>query len=82
MVDWAPHPDEGDKVLWIFDGGTIPESAATSLALQASELSEAASWAAESLDRLMPPRLARRLHAALVAAEKRTTAYLERGTNS
>jgi 8-oxo-dGTP diphosphatase len=23
VVDWAPHPDEGDKVLWIFDGGTM-----------------------------------------------------------
>lgn len=79
VVDWAPHPDEGDKVLWIFDGGTMPESAAVSLRLQASELSEAAFWPAESLDDLMPTRLSRRLREALVSAGQNATAYLENG---
>src|SRR5918911_4936705 len=23
VVDWAPHPQEGDKLLFIFDGGTL-----------------------------------------------------------
>jgi 8-oxo-dGTP diphosphatase len=22
VVDWAPHPEEGDKVLFVFDGGS------------------------------------------------------------
>ncbi|GAA2510022.1 NUDIX hydrolase [Pilimelia columellifera] len=25
-VDWAPHPEEGDKLLFIFDGGTCPRT--------------------------------------------------------
>ena len=23
VVDWAPHPDEGDKILFVFDGGLL-----------------------------------------------------------
>ncbi len=23
VVDWAPHPDEGDKMLFVFDGGVL-----------------------------------------------------------
>jgi ADP-ribose pyrophosphatase YjhB (NUDIX family) len=79
VVDWAPHPNEGDKVLWIFNGGTMPQSSAESLNLQVSELSEAAFRATASLDDLMPDRLSRRLRAACIAAEEHTTLYLEQG---
>jgi hypothetical protein len=23
VADWAPHPDEGDKLLFVFDGGRL-----------------------------------------------------------
>src|SRR6201989_3012499 len=25
LVDWAPHPSEGDKLLFVFDGGTLAD---------------------------------------------------------
>src|SRR5258707_14543061 len=32
VVDWAPHPDEGDKVLFIFDGGELGDENVSSAA--------------------------------------------------
>ena len=26
VIDWAPHPDEGDKLLFVFDGGVLEPS--------------------------------------------------------
>lgn len=23
VIDWAPHPDEGDKLLFVYDGGVL-----------------------------------------------------------
>ena len=31
VVDWAPHPAEGDKLLFVFDGGTLTDSETASL---------------------------------------------------
>ena len=71
-------PDEGDKVLWIFDGGTM-ETALERLALEASEIAEARFWPTESFDSLMPERLARRLHLAVSALDSHLTLYAEHG---
>jgi 8-oxo-dGTP diphosphatase len=27
VVDWAPAPNEGDKILFVFDGGMLPDGA-------------------------------------------------------
>jgi 8-oxo-dGTP diphosphatase len=78
-VDWAPHPDEGDKVLWIFDGGTMETASLERLALEASEIAEARFWPTESFDSLMPERLARRLHLAVSALDSHLTLYAEHG---
>lgn len=79
VADWAPHPDEGDKLLLIFDGGTLTAAQLNGIRLQADEL---ASYAfhdpAEAVTSLIP-RLGRRVAAALEAHQARRTTYLERG---
>src|SRR6266702_2630058 len=37
-IDWAPHPDEGDKLLFIFDGGRLTQSLDEGVTLEAAEL--------------------------------------------
>lgn len=79
VVDWAPHPEQGDKVLFVFDGGRLTGERIAAIALPADEL---ASYeflpAAHAVERLIP-RLARRVRAALDAVADGTTRYLENG---
>ncbi|MGH3570378.1 MAG: NUDIX domain-containing protein [Pseudonocardiaceae bacterium] len=79
VADWAPHPDEGDKLLLIFDGGTLTPNQLDGIRLQADEL---ASYAfhdpAEAVTSLIP-RLGRRVAAAIDAHQAGRTTYLERG---
>lgn len=79
VADWAPHPDEGDKLLLVFDGGTLTVEHVDAIRLQADEL---ASYAfrdpAEALT-LLIPRLGRRVAAAIDAHQAGRTTYLERG---
>jgi ADP-ribose pyrophosphatase YjhB (NUDIX family) len=79
VVDWAPHPEHGDRVLFVFDGGVLTDPEIATIRLQAEEL---ASYVflppAEALDRLIP-RLERRMRAALRAREENRTVYLEHG---
>src|SRR5438270_14050650 len=35
VADWAPQPDEGDKLLFIFDGGTLTAEQLAAVRLQA-----------------------------------------------
>ena len=79
VADWAPHPDEGDKLLLIFDGGTLTADQLDRIRLQADEL---ASYAfhdpAEAVSSLIP-RLSRRVAAAIDAHQAGRTTYLECG---
>lgn len=38
VVDWAPHPDEGDKLLFIFDGGSLLDLDTGTLSIQRTEI--------------------------------------------
>jgi 8-oxo-dGTP diphosphatase len=38
VADWVPHPGEGDKLLLIFDGGTLTADQLDGIRLQADEL--------------------------------------------
>jgi ADP-ribose pyrophosphatase YjhB (NUDIX family) len=40
VVDWAPHPVEGDKLLFVFDGGVLPTEQLAAIDLQPDELAE------------------------------------------
>jgi 8-oxo-dGTP diphosphatase len=78
VVDWAPHPAQGDKLLFVFDGGMIAD--ASSLRPDDKEIAEAAFYAISDLGGRMPDRLARRLQlAAEAAASTSGNVYAEHG---
>jgi ADP-ribose pyrophosphatase YjhB (NUDIX family) len=80
-VDWAPHPDEGDKVLFIFDGGRLSPDLLGSIRFADGEIDEYTFASAADLDRLTIPRLARRLQATHAARGSGRPAYLEHGAS-
>lgn len=79
-VDWAPHPDEGDKLLFIFDGGSLTDEQLGAVGFRDGEVAEYTFAAPADIHQLSVPRLARRLHATLSAHAQRRPAYLENGT--
>ena len=79
VVDWAPHPDEGDKLLFVFDGGRLSKDQETTIRLQSEELDSYSFHPGTELNRRLIPRLARRLTAAIAAREAGRVAYLENG---
>ncbi|MET8121387.1 NUDIX hydrolase [Micromonospora sp. NPDC005291] len=78
-VDWAPRPDEGDKMLFVFDGGMLTSDQLASVAFRDGEIAEWAFVEDRQLDELTIPRLARRLRASMHARREARTAYLEEG---
>jgi 8-oxo-dGTP diphosphatase len=78
VVDWAPHPEEGDKLLFIFDGGVRRDSQSEELRLQVDEIAEVRFVFPSDIDQLLPERLNRRL---AIAANNTETAsiYAEHG---
>lgn len=79
VVDWAPNPGEGDKVLYLFDGGRLSADQRQKIALQADELRSYDFHPAEQLPELTIPRLVRRITAGIQARADGLTAYLEQG---
>ena len=79
VVDWAPSEGEGDKVLFVFDGGKFTRGSEDRLSLPGDELVTFDFQPPEAFDDLMPARLARRLHAAISARERGVVDYLEHG---
>ncbi|MFJ9843051.1 NUDIX domain-containing protein [Kitasatospora sp. NPDC101155] len=79
VADWAPHPTEGDKLLFVFDGGILPLNQLDRIAVDQVEISEHAFHSRDQLDSLLIPRLARRVHAACAARAHTGTVYLEHG---
>ncbi|MFH8219725.1 NUDIX domain-containing protein [Streptomyces sp. NPDC018057] len=78
-VDWAPNQGEGDKVLYLFDGGRLSVEHLEQIALQAEELRGYDFHNPDQVPRLTIPRLARRIAAAIQARANGLTAYLEHG---
>ncbi|MBK8075366.1 MAG: NUDIX hydrolase [Kineosporiaceae bacterium] len=79
VVDWAPHPDEGDKLLFVFDGGCLTSRDVSNLTLDPGEIAEARFHPPDSLAGLMPDRLVRRLLLALEAVAGDVAVYAEHG---
>jgi ADP-ribose pyrophosphatase YjhB (NUDIX family) len=79
VVDWAPHPSEGDKVLYVFDGGVLRPEDLDRIQLAPDELAEYAYRAEDELSALLPERLVRRVRSAINARRNRRTLYLEHG---
>ncbi|MFE1405204.1 NUDIX domain-containing protein [Streptomyces sp. NPDC058770] len=80
VVDWAPNPGEGDKVLYLFDGGRLTAEECRYIELQADEIRGYAFHDAGELAELTIPRLLRRITAGIEARTQGVTAYLEHGT--
>jgi len=74
VVDWAPHPNEGDKLLFIFDGGRLNSTPSSSPSPE--EIEDIRFWSTDDLAELLPDRLHVRVVGAL---RKGADAYLERG---
>ncbi|PJN23712.1 NUDIX hydrolase [Kitasatospora sp. CB02891] len=79
VADWAPHPTEGDKLLFVFDGGVLPADELDNITVDQMEIGEYAFHATDRLDALLIPRLVRRVHAACAARIRSETVYLEHG---
>ncbi|MGP8300197.1 NUDIX domain-containing protein [Streptomyces inhibens] len=78
-VDWAPSPSEGDKVLYIFDGGVLTPELQGQIRLQSAEIRSHNFHPASALADLTIPRLARRVEAAVQARNAGDVVYLEHG---
>ncbi|MFC5666354.1 NUDIX domain-containing protein [Kitasatospora misakiensis] len=79
VADWAPHPAEGDKLLFVFDGGVLPVGELDRITVDHVEIGEYAFRTTDQLDALLFPRLSRRVRAAYVAKARSETVYLEHG---
>ncbi|MEU1624106.1 NUDIX hydrolase [Streptomyces sp. NPDC020096] len=78
-VDWAPNPAEGDKVLYVFDGGEITPELAAKIILPPDELRAFHFVPLDQVEHKTIPRLARRVQAAALARKSAAPVYLEHG---
>ncbi|RSN28792.1 NUDIX hydrolase [Amycolatopsis sp. WAC 04169] len=78
VQDWAPNDKEGDKLLYVFDCGTLGEDV-DRIVLDGEELDQWEWVSVQQLHEYVIPRLVRRLTRAHEAYQRRTTMYLEHG---
>jgi len=78
IVDWAPHVDEGDKILYIFDCGELGADERR-IQLAGDELDRWEWVPVQRMPDYLIPRLARRLTSAYHAYSAATPVYLEHG---
>lgn len=81
VVDWAPHPAEGDKLLFVFDGGALVPGDGAQPRPDGVEIAEARFWPPTAFGDLMPARLARRLQLAVgaLSSSEPSAMYAEHG---
>lgn len=79
VIDWAPASPEGDKILFIFDGGQLHEEDQKSIRFTDGELEEWRFISPKDLDHLMPARLVRRIRTATEAKSSGKFVYAEHG---
>jgi len=79
VADWAPAPDQGDKVLFVFDGGELAAEYRDRIELDPGEIADCAFHDVAAIGPLVVDRLARRIVAAVEARSGNRTAYLEHG---
>ncbi|MFF7372302.1 NUDIX domain-containing protein [Streptomyces tricolor] len=78
-VDWAPNEAEGDKVLYLFDGGQLTKDDLRAITLQPEELKSFEFVSPAQIAERTIPRLARRILAAAEARNEAAPVYLEHG---
>lgn len=80
VVDWAPSDKEGDKILFVFDGGPLTHDELAQVTLQHDELSNAEFFSDDGLSRVLNERLSKRIHEAIHAYGSGDVRYLEHGS--
>jgi hypothetical protein len=80
VVDRAPSELGGDKILYIFDGGTLGDDNLARIAFMDGEIGEYRYLSATDVDSPVPARLARRIRTALEAKHNRHATYAEHGS--
>jgi 8-oxo-dGTP diphosphatase len=82
VVDWwtsGIEQDEGAKILFVFDGGTLTPEQLEAITVDGDEITSYSFYAESALDDLTVPRLANRLRRAVGARTAGAVAYLEDG---
>ncbi|UQI48920.1 NUDIX hydrolase [Streptomyces sp. HU2014] len=79
VVDWAPNAAEGDKMLYVFNGGELRLEDLNAIKPDGDEILAAEFHPADAVDQLLIPRLARRVKQAITAREQDHPQYLEHG---
>ncbi|MFJ2215020.1 NUDIX domain-containing protein [Streptomyces sp. NPDC101062] len=79
-MDWAPSDKEGDKILYLFDGGVLSQNALNRIEFQDGEIQAIAFHSVSEISTLTIPRLARRIEQAVKARQQGETVYLEHGS--
>ncbi|WP_435113050.1 NUDIX domain-containing protein [Nocardiopsis synnemataformans] len=79
VVDWAPTQAEGDKQLFVFDGGVLDQRWLDQIVLDPSELTGYGFHDVGGIAEVTIPPLVRRVTQAVRARQEGTTLYLENG---
>lgn len=79
VVDWAPTAGEGDKLLFIFDAGTLTDLERNPITFSDGELIEWRFVDCTDIDEYLPARLARRVRTAIGARNQGVPIYAEHG---
>lgn len=80
VVDWLPDlGGRGDRVLFIFDGGTVPDDFVDRVRLPPDELAGCAFVDLDHAGGYLGPGMVRRVREAVAHATTQTTGYLEFG---
>jgi 8-oxo-dGTP pyrophosphatase MutT (NUDIX family) len=79
VTDWAPTARDGDKVLFVFDGGRLSDEQRAGIRVQATELVRYEYVAVEELAGFTIERLVLRITAAVRARQLSQPVYLELG---
>ncbi len=79
VVDWAPADGEGDKILFVFDGGRLADVDHGRIAFRDGELSESQFVSSDQLDGYVPARLSRRIRTGIEARKSSLPVYAEHG---
>ncbi|MFF5205298.1 NUDIX domain-containing protein [Streptosporangium sp. NPDC000396] len=78
-VDWAPHPERGEMILFVFDGGVLDAGALERITFADNELTGFGFHPVEDVDDLLSERMALRVKAAAAARDRGGLVYLEHG---
>jgi 8-oxo-dGTP diphosphatase len=81
-VDWAPNGGEGDKLLFVFDGGTPTSDQLAEIKLATAEIAEWRFVAPEDFEVYVTDRLTRRIRTAISARAGARAVYAEHGTGT